>query len=182
MKLNGRDLSGRDSQIVTMLLHCIGDFERISDHALNIMKAAKELKEKSVQFSSMAIEEITVMENALGEILSLATKAFCQENIKMAESVEPLEEVIDSLKAELKKRHVKRLREGKCTVELGFVWTDFIHNYERIADHCSNIAVCMIELKDNSFDTHEYLNELRRTGNRGFIDKVQMYQSKYALP
>ncbi len=99
MKLNGRDLSGRDSQIVTMLLHCIGDFERISDHALNIMKAAKELKEKSVQFSSMAIEEITVMENALGEILSLATKAFCQENIKMAESVEPLEEVIDSLKA-----------------------------------------------------------------------------------
>ena len=75
-----------------------------------------------------------------------------------------------------------RLREGKCTVELGFVWTDFIHNYERIADHCSNIAVCMIELKDNSFDTHEYLNELRRTGNRGFIDKVQMYQSKYALP
>lgn len=182
MKLNGRDLSGRDGQIVTMLLHCIGDFERISDHALNIMKAAKELNEKSVEFSSIATEEITVMETAVREILTLAIEAFCQENIKMAESVEPLEEVIDSLKAELKKRHVKRLREGKCTVELGFVWTDFIHNYERIADHCSNIAVCMIELKDNSFDTHEYLNELRRTGNRGFIDKVQMYQSKYALP
>lgn len=182
VRLSSKDLSERDSRILSVLLHCIGDFERISDHALNIKQAADEMAEKKLTFSDKATEEIEVFSKAVSEILELSVSAFETENLERAQLVEPLEEVIDQLNNEIKKRHVKRLRKGKCTIELGFVLTDIITNYERVADHCSNIAVCLLQVSEDSFETHGYLDSLKEEDNIAFKGKVLAYREKYLLP
>lgn len=182
LQLGSKNLTPADSQTVNMLLHCIGDFERISDHAVNIAECAKEMNDKGLSFSKKAVEEIHIFNGAINEILDTAIMAFEHNDIEQAKSVEPLEEVIDSMRTEIRNRHVRRLRKGKCTIEMGFVLTDLITNYERVADHCSNIAVCMIQIHDNSFDTHSYINDLKATNNEEFQKKFAIYSEKYMLP
>ncbi len=183
VKLNGKSLTKKDSQIVSMLLHVISDFERISDHAVNIKEAAEEMRDKKLKFSDKAAAELKVYTTAIHEIVNMSMDAFATENVEAAGNVEPLEEVMDYLKAELKDRHVRRLRKGKCTIELGFVLTDLITNYERVADHCSNIAVCLIQVVGNDgFDTHEYLDNVKSKDNEEFKIKVHWYKEKYELP
>lgn len=182
VKLSSRNLSGRESHILSVLLHCIGDFERISDHALNIKEAADEMHTKELGFSDKAKEEVEIFSRAIKDILTLAVDAFETENISKARLVEPLEEVIDQLNIEIKKRHIKRLRKGKCTIEMGFVLSDITTNFERVADHCSNIAVCLLQVREDSFETHEYLDTLREENNMDFKGKVLAYREKYILP
>lgn len=182
LQLGSKNLTPGDSQTVNMILHCISDFERISDHAVNISECAKEMHTKGLSFSKKAIEEIHIFNGALNEILDTAITAFEHGDIEQAKSVEPLEEVIDNLRTEIRNRHVKRLRKGKCTIEMGFVLTDLITNYERVADHCSNIAVCMIQIHDNSFDTHSYISDLKATNNEEFRRKFTVFSEKYMLP
>lgn len=183
LQLGSKNLTVNDSQTVNKLLHCIGDFERISDHAVNIMECAKEMNEKGLQFSKKATEEINIFGNAIIEIIDTAMNAFEHDDVEMAKAVEPLEEVIDHIRTEVRSRHIKRLRKGKCTIEMGFVLTDLITNYERVADHCSNIAVCMIQVHDNNnFDMHGYLNDLKSASNEEFTNKFRAYSEKYMLP
>lgn len=182
MKLSGRDLTERDSETMSMLLHTIGNFERISDHACNLSEAAKEMSEKGLQFSEKATTELHIFTKALREIVSTTFTAFHNEDVEQAKTVEPLEEVIDDLNMELKARHVRRLTEGKCTIELGFVHSDITTNYERIADHCSNIAVCLIQVKQDGFDTHEYLDTIKREDNEQFKARYAQFKNKYKLP
>ncbi len=181
VKLAGKNMSENDSRAISMLLHCIGDFERISDHALNISETAQEMHDKKIRFSEKAKAEIRVYTKAMIDIMELTTKVFYNGDIQLATAVEPLEEVIDGLNVELKKRHVKRLRNGECTIELGFILSDIISNYERVADHCSNIAVCLIQIHDDGFDTHEYLEQIRSEENREFMEMYRKYKKNYEL-
>lgn len=182
VKLSSKNLSLTDSKEVSKLLHCIGDFERIGDHAVNIYDVAHEMQQKKISFSPQAKEEISVMTAALREILDIAITAFTTNNYALADKVEPLEEVIDGLRDKLKKRHVDRLREGECTIELGFVFSDLLTNYERISDHCSNIAVCMIQVNKESFETHEYLHEIRGYEFGQYKAEYEAFKKKYTLP
>ena len=182
LKISSKDLSVNDSQVVSNLLHTIGDLERISDHAVNIVEAAEEMHTKKVRFSEAAEKEVEIMIQAVTEILDMSIKCFVTSNVALAKDVEPLEDVIDGLRAELKNRHVQRLRDGLCTIELGFILQDLLTNFERVSDHCSNIAVCLIQIKENSMDTHEYMNELKRLEKSEFMDEFNQYKSKYALP
>lgn len=181
VKLSAKTLSEHDSQTISILLHIISDFERISDHAVNIVGTAKELYDKKETFSEKAIAELAIATKAINEIMDLSFKVFENEDTLLADTVEPLEEVIDNLQVELKKRHIKRLQGGKCTIELGFAFSDIMANYERIADHCSNIAVCIIEVKADEFDTHEYLDHIK-ADNPQFDHMYAEYKKKYALP
>ena len=181
VKLSAKTLAEYDSQTVSILLHSISDFERISDHAVNIAGTAKELYDKKENFSEKAWEELGVATKAINEIMDLSFKVFEDEDTMLADSVEPLEEVIDNLQVELKKRHIKRLQGGKCTIGLGFAFSDIMANYERVADHCSNIAVCIIEVKADEFDTHEYLDHIK-ADNPEFDQMYKNYKKKYALP
>lgn len=182
VKLCSKNLSAQDSAKTSRMLHSIGDFERISDHAVNIVDVAKEMHEKNISFSDTAIAEIDVVICALIEILDNTIKAYTADDIELAKRIEPLEQVIDKLVDELKLRHIKRLREGKCTIELGFIFSDLLNNIERISDHCSNIAVCMIETDQESYETHEYLNELRHDDDGSFKEEYRNYKHKYVLP
>lgn len=182
IKLSSKDLSQNDSHILSMLLHCIGDFERISDHATNIVEAAKEMKDKEMEFSKKALEELKIYTHAVKDIVSTAMEVFENEDIKKAKSIEPLEEVVDYLSIELKRRHIKRLRKGKCTIELGFVLSDIITNYERVSDHCSNIAVAIIQIQEDNFDAHEYLDTLKKEDNDEFNSAYLYVKQKYVLP
>lgn len=182
VKLNSKDISDKDSKEISLLLHCIGDIERISDHAVNILEAAQEMYAKGLSFSDKAKEELRIYISAVMEIVDIAFSAFETENLEKAKTVEPLEEVIDNLRNELKKHHIKRLRKGKCTIETGFVLQDLLTNFERIADHCSNIAVCLIQIQEDSFEAHEYINELKRTEDTFFLENFTAYSEKYALP
>lgn len=182
VKLSSKTLSVSDSKEVSKLLHCIGDFERIGDHALNIHDVSKEMEHKKVSFSPQAMEEIKVMTNALREILDIAITAFTNNDYSLADKVEPLEQVIDNLRDKLKKRHIARLREGGCTIELGFIFSDLLTNYERVSDHCSNIAVCMIQVNKESFETHEYLHEIRGYEFGQYRTEYEGFKKKYALP
>ena len=182
VKLSSRDLSEKESHTLSVLLHSIGDFERISDHALNIKEAADEMADKKMAFSDKATEELQIFISAIHEILQIAIGAFEKEDLATAELVEPLEEVIDQLNIEIKKRHIKRLRKGKCTIELGFVLSDITTNFERVADHCYNIAVCLLQVNEDSFETHEYLDTLKEEDNLIFKGKVLAYKEKYTLP
>lgn len=182
VKISSKNLSHADSNDVSQLLHTIGDFERISDHAVNILRVAREIHDKGLQFSEKAQEELKIFTNAVIEILNITTDAFAKNDLQLAYEVEPLEQVIDSLKVELKNRHVRRLQEGKCTIELGFVLSDILNNYERISDHCSNIAVCMIQIKDSAMDTHGYLNEVKTSGEPRFTGYYNRFTDKYTLP
>lgn len=182
LKISSKDLSVTDSQVVSDLLHTIGDLERISDHAVNIMESAEEMHSKKIKFSEEALGEVRVMIKAVTEILDMSINAFIQSNVALAKEVEPLEDVVDQLRSELKTRHIRRLRSGKCTIELGFILQDFLTNLERVSDHCSNIAVCLIQIKENSMDTHEYMNELKKLDKSEFMDEFNVYKDKYMLP
>jgi len=181
VKLSGYSLSPRDSRGISKLLHSIGDFERIGDHAVNIKELADEMHEKKIVFSESARHELTVISSAVKEILSMATDSFVRDDITLAGKVEPLEEVVDYLRGVLKNRHITRLQEGKCTIEMGFIFTDLLTNFERVADHCSNIAVCVIEIANDSFDTHAYLNELKSADSGVFREQYDVYYHKYAI-
>ena len=180
VKLSSRKLSEKDSRTISTLLHCIGDFERISDHAVNIVEAAKEMQNKQLEFSQEAADELDIFTSAVKEIVDKSVTVFETEDTLLATEVEPLEEVIDDVSVELKQKHINRLREGSCTIEMGFVLSDITNNYERIADHCSNIAVCLIQIKENGFDTHEYLGMVKHD-NQQFKEKYMEYKEKYSL-
>ena len=182
VKLSAKNLQGKDSHTLSEILHCIGDFERISDHALHIERAAKELRDKELKFSDKAQAELTVLQRAIHDILKITTLSFAEEDLELAKQVEPLEEVIDMLDLEIRQRHIKRLRKGKCTIELGFILSDIINDFERVSDHCSNIAVCLLEVSEDEFDTHAYLQEMKRKENMDFQGKVMAYKDRYQLP
>lgn len=180
VKIAATQMSSNDSKIVTELLHCIGDIERISDHALNIAEAAKEIHDKKIAFSDRARKDLEIITAAVEETLDLAVTALVNDDVEIAKSVEPLEQVIDRLKRKIKNGHISRLRQGDCTVELGFILSDLLTNYERISDHCSNIAVCLIEIVNDSFETHEYLSKLK-SGEEEFDEMYQVYKQKYYI-
>lgn len=182
LKISSKDLSENDSKIVSSMLHTIGDLERISDHAVNIVEAAEEMHSKKIKFSPQALRELPVIINAVSEILDMSINAFVNNDVNLAKNVEPLEDVIDQLRSDLKTRHIERLRNGKCTIELGFILQDLLTNFERVSDHCSNIAVYLIQISDNSMDTHEYMNELKKLDRSEFMDEFNDYKNKYILP
>ena len=181
MKITSKSLSQSQSEEVSKYLHTISDFERISDHALNISEAAKEIHDKDLQFSPEACHELDVIESAVREILSIAVGAFVENDPQRAARVEPLEEIIDGLCDELKLHHVDRLQKGVCTLSQGFVFNDLLTNYERVADHCSNIAVAMIELESDAFDTHEYLKSVKNMKSDSFARYYEEYSKKFTL-
>lgn len=182
IKLSSADLSAQDSQRVSLILHCIGDFERISDHACNLMETAKKVHKKQEKFSEKALMELKVYKGAVREILQLTRELYEREDVELAMEVEPLEEVIDTITEEMKKKHVKRLRKGKCTINLGFVLSDITNNLERVADHCSNVAISLIQMEEEGFETHEYLDKLKEEEAEEFQRKYKMYRKKYRLP
>ncbi|MCR4780222.1 MAG: Na/Pi cotransporter family protein [Ruminiclostridium sp.] len=181
VKITDQNITEQGSHEVTQLLHTIGDFERLSDHAVNIVESAEEINDKELRFSDKAQKEIRVMVDAVREILDMSVTAFETNDLKMAVSVEPLESVVDYLKVQIKTAHIERLRKQECTMEMGFVLSDMLTNLERISDHCSNIAVCMIEVSHHSFDMHEYLNHLKRESSLEYDKLYEFYKSKYSI-
>lgn len=181
MKITSKQLSTSQSEEVSKFLHTISDFERISDHASNIGEACREIYEKGVVFSDEAERELSIMEAAVKEIIEISFRSFINNDVQTAIRVEPLEEIIDGLCDEMKSHHVDRLQQGICTLTQGFVFNDLITNYERVADHCSNIAVAIIELESDSFDTHEYLSSVKEMKDAAFARYYDEYQEKYAL-
>ena len=186
VKLSSREMSHADSQSVNTLLHTISDFERISDHSVNVLSSAEEIHAKSIEFSKDAQEELQVLEGAVQDVLSRTTDAFRKGDLHLAGKVEPLETVVDELVRAIKARHVVRLQTGSCSIEYGFVLEDLLTNYERVCDHCSNVAVAQIEVAQDSFDTHAYLNDLRY-GNETkeseqFQRRLDRYRERYLFP
>lgn len=182
VKLSRQNLSVHDSHTLSIVLHCIGDFERISDHAINIMEAAQEMHDKKLIFSPKAEEELKVFSRAVQDIVEKAYAVFRDQDEKLAQKVEPLEAVVDELNQEVKKRHIRRLREGKCTIELGFILSDITTSLERVADHCSNIAVCVTQVREDTYDTHGYLNSVKNEDSEIFRGLVLEEEEKYLLP
>ncbi len=181
VKLTGRELTEHQSRLVSVFLHTLTDFERISDHALNIAHSASEMHDKQMVFSEEAMQELTVMSGAIKEIIRTTVEAFLSQNLTLAGKVEPLEEVVDDLCSELKLRHVDRLQKGLCTIPLGFVLNDLLSNFERVSDQCSNIAVALIELSGGSFDTHEYLGKVKEKRSPSYERDFQDYKAKFTL-
>ena len=181
MKLTARSLSPAQTEEVAKYLHTISDFERISDHACNVADVCQEIDEKKIEFSDEALHELEVLEGAVTEILGISIEAFTGGNLQLAARVEPLEEIIDGLCDEMKSHHVDRLQQGVCTLNQGFVFNDLLTNYERVADHCSNIAVAVIEVESDSFDTHEYLNSVKAMKDASFARYYDEYKKKYTF-
>ena len=181
VKLSRESLNTDDAHTVSSLLHTIGNFERLSDHAVNLVKVAKEINEKQLSFSDPCKKEIKVISDALIEIMDITKDAFINNDLEKAKHVEPLEQLVDKLKKKMKNRHVLRLQEGDCSIETGFVFSDLLTNYERIADHCSNIAVCLIEVANDSFETHEYLSHVKFDGENDFVARYEEYKEKYRI-
>ncbi|MBS7225699.1 MAG: Na/Pi cotransporter family protein [Clostridiaceae bacterium] len=182
VKLSAHSLSQADSREVSRLLHTIGDFERISDHAVDIAKAAEEMHNKEIHFSDDAQGEIDVISSAVRRVLHMSIESFTSGDVNLAFQVEPLEQVVDHLRSVMKNRHVARLQEGSCTIELGFIFSDLLTSFERVSDHCSNIAACMIELQHGSYDTHEYLNSIKNGQNSEFVEIYNDFLKEYVLP
>lgn len=182
VKVSALDLTEADSAEVSKMLHSITEFERISDHALNIVETAVEIHEKDVRFSEEGDTEVRVLVRALMEISSIAFQAYFDSDVEGAKAVEPLEEVIDKLTEKIKVHHVDRLQKGICTIANGFVLTDLMNDVERVSDHCSNLALGVIELADDAFDVHEYQEENLNMSNPEFRAKYQEYKAKYELP
>ena len=180
VKLSRNQISDSDSSEVSKLLKVIGDFERISDHSINVLESAEELKEKDMQFTPDAVKELEVLCGAVSEILTLSYMAFINNDLKSARDVEPLEQVIDGLKAKLRDGHIKRLKNGTCSIEAGFVWADLITNLERTADHCSNIAACVIDASENNMNVHQSVRAMK-INNVDFNSKFSYYAEKYAI-
>ncbi|MDO4299239.1 MAG: Na/Pi cotransporter family protein [Lachnospiraceae bacterium] len=182
VQLSKKEIALRDSHTLSVLLHCIGDIERISDHAVGIANAASEIYKKNLAFSEAAVKELQVFSEAVREVVDISMKAIKSEDAETAKQVEPLEEVIDDIGDEMKKRHVDRLREGRCTIELGFILSDLTTIYKRVADHCSNIAVCLIQADNDEYGRHEYLKSLKADDDRYFRTQYAEYSRKYELP
>ena len=180
-KLNSTNLAYNDSQNVSTLLHCIMDFERISDHAVNVVESAQEMNRKEQHFSKKAEEEMKIYGKAVEDILTRTMEAFVSQDEKKILTIEPLEEVIDKINKDVKKRHIKRLRKGKCTIELGLILSDVATNYERVSDHCSNIAVCLIQMQDSELEAHSYMNHLKDGEDLSFEKQVEVFAEKYNL-
>lgn len=180
VKLSAQPMSEKDNTESAKLLHLIGDFERISDHAVNLVESMEEVEAKGIRFSDEAKKELGLLCAAVNEIMDLAIRAFLDNDVKSAALVEPLEEVVDTLKEQLRNRHIRRLQQGTCSIEAGFVWADVLTNLERVADHCSNIAGCVIEMTHSSFDLHEHLHTVREE-DPTFAALYQGFANKYAL-
>ena len=180
VKLSSRQISESDSAEVTKLLKIIGDFERISDHGVSLVKSAEEMREKKIAFSAEATAELRVLAAAITEILDLTYKAFIDGDLETAEKIEPLEQVIDRIKEKLRTRHILRLQQGECSIDAGFILSDLLTNLARTSDHCSNIAGCIIELQHNDMNLHETLRELK-TDNEDFKANYAAYKEKYSL-
>ncbi len=181
LKLNARELDQKQNERVSEFLHTLSDFERISDHALNVAETAKEIFTKKIVFSQAAQKELAVLTAALQEILTISIDAFIRGDDSAQYAVEPLEERIDVLCDEMKLRHVERMQNGECSLSLGFVFNDLLTNYERVADHCSNIAVAMIEIGDDMFDTHGYIINLKELHSHDFDALYEQYSAKYSI-
>lgn len=181
VKLTGRDMTKKQGEEVSKFLHTISDFERISDHALNVAEVAQEMKQKGISLSDAAAKEMQVLELAIHEIVDMTIAGFVGGDLDKATCIEPLEELIDNLCDEMKLHHVDRLQKGQCTIQVGFVFNDLLTNYERIADHCSNIAVAMIELESDSFDTHEYIKSLKDMRSKVFAEHYDEYAKKFTI-
>ena len=182
VKLSGRDLSKADSRTLSILLHCINDFERISDHAINVAESAQELRDKGLSLSPDSQSELAVYSRAVGDILDLTVSVFAADDTQRAKAVEPLEEVIDSLSLEMRQRHIERLRRGACSLEAGLILEDILTGYERVSDHCSNVAVCLIEVHADEYDTHEYLNLTTKGSDPWFRQEYAKKRQEYLLP
>jgi len=181
VKLSSYDMSAQDSTQITKLLHIIGDLERISDHAVNIVESAEEMQDKKITFSAEATREVGVLRSAVEEIIGITLNAFKSNDIKLALEVEPLEQVVDELRDKIKLNHIKRLQKSECDIEHGFVLSDILNNLERISDHCSNIAGCVIEISEyDALDMHKYLDEMRSESEE-YQKKYESYRAKYAL-
>ena len=181
VRLSNNKLSENESHQVARMLHSIGDFERIGDHALNICKLAEEMNEKGILFSKEAMSELGVIGDAVKEITSLAINSFMADDQQQASHVEPLEQVVDNLQNKLKALHISRLQNNECTIELGFIFTDLLSNFERVSDHCSNIAVYTMQLPTDMLDAHKYLNSIKSSDNSSFVEDYTMYENKYKI-
>ena len=181
MNITSKELTQDQGEAVSKYLHTINDFERMSDHALNIAECAKEISEKEIKFSAEAVSEIQVLTEAVSEIINISVKAFIDNDLSLAYRVEPLEELIDNLCDEMKLHHIDRLKNGICTLTHGFVFNDLLTNFERVSDHCSNIAVAMIELESDSFDTHEYINSLTAVHTQSFDEYFEEYSRRFSI-
>ena len=180
LKLGAEPLSDAASEEVTELLKLIGDFERIGDHAVNIIESAEEMHDKQLEFSRSAKYELSVMTAAVGEVMDLAVKAFAENDAQADSCVEPLEQVVDDLKNELRTRHILRMKKSECSIEAGFVWSDLLTNLERVSDHCSNVALCVLDLKKHTLSAHETQHERKDVPE--FAEQYRRYSEKYALP
>lgn len=181
VKISAKQMSVKESQSVTQLLHSIGDVERISDHSFNIAKTLKEIDDKKISFSDRAIKDLKIIIGAVSEIIELTFKVLTEEDTELAKHVEPLEQVIDRINRKIKAGHISRLTHGDCTMELGFILSDLLNSFERISDHCSNIGVCVIEVSNDSFEVHEYLNHIKNDGGKEFSDLYQIYKTKHYI-
>lgn len=181
VRLSSNEAGDTTSHSIARMLHSIGDFERIADHSLNICKVAEEMHTKGISFSEDALKEISVITDAVTEIINMTVDSFINDDQETAAHVEPLEQVIDKLKKQLKAKHIGRLQNGDCTIELGFIFTDLLTNYERVSDHCSNIAVYTMQLPTDMLDTHKYLNKIKTAATGAFVDDYTMYEKKYQL-
>ena len=181
VRLSNNEQSENVSHSIARMLHSIGDFERIGDHALNICKVAEEMHTKNIRFSSDAENEISVINNAVTEILNMTVDTYIKDDSESAVHVEPLEQVIDKLIKQLKAHHITRLQNGDCTIELGFVFSDLLTNYERVSDHCSNIAVYTMQLPSDMLDAHKYLNRIKSSSNSTFVEDYENFKAKYKL-
>lgn len=180
VKIGSRKLGEKDSETTTSLLKMIGDFERISDHAVNILESAEELRSKKLTLTEEALKEYDIISSAVAEVTELSFKAFFYDNMENAQKVEPLEQVIDELKEQLRTKHIIRMQEGKCTAEVGFVWADLLTNFERVSDHCSNIAGCILDSKQHNLNLHESLNQYRKS-SESFNNLYGKYHLKYSI-
>ena len=179
VKLSATDLDEDDSRQITKLLHIIGDYERISDHAVNVLESAEEMKDKKISFSSEAQRELSVLRTAVSDILTITESAFLNNDVSLASDVEPLEQVVDDLRDKIKLNHIIRLQKSECTIEHGFILADLLNDFERVSDHCSNIAGCVIEIsKYDALEMHKYLSEIKH-GSEQFEEKYKEYKRKY---
>lgn len=180
VKLSARKIGESDSALAAEYLRIIGDFERIADHSVNILESAEEMQQKGIAFSAAALQEYATMAGAVREVTALAYDSFVSGDVQAARQVEPLEQVIDDLKEKMRTRHIRRMQQGSCGIEAGFIWSDLLTNLERVSDHCSNIACCMIEGADHNLHRHEVLQSIRGSGEI-FDREYSSYRQKYAL-
>ena len=181
VKLSAKDLDELDSRQITKLLHLIGDFERISDHAVNILESAEEMRDKKIEFSKEAQRELSVMRRAVGDILDLAERSFKNNDVNLAADIEPLEQIVDDIRDKIKLNHILRLQKSECTIEHGFILADLLNNFERVSDHCSNIGGCVIEISTyDAMDLHKYLAEIKQ-GSSVYEEKYKEYKKEYVI-